>query len=205
MTQLHDIDWLRSRWAARFPALETIGGQLVSRYADPSRVYHDVRHLRAVLEAVDLLQDEGADREAVELAAWFHDAVYDVQQTENEAASATLAEMMLAPYADDAKRAEVVRLVLLTRDHAVTDGDPNGAVLCDADLAVLAGGREDYGAYLARVRAEYAHVGDADFLAGRAAVLRGLLALPSLFHTAVGLAQWEGPARANLTRELRSW
>ncbi len=200
--RLDDAGWLRRRWASRFPGLEGTGDLLVSRYADPSRVYHDARHLRSVLEAADLLRDECTDPDAVELGAWFHDAVYDVRRGDNEEASARLAETVLASYVDASTLAEVVRLVLLTCDHAVPDGDRNGAVLCDADLAVLASGRDDYDAYVARVRSEYAHVSDADFRAARATVLRALLALPSLFHTRLGLREWEEPARANLAREL---
>lgn len=195
-------EWLRRRWATSFPGLGGTGEQLVSRYTEVARVYHDVRHLRSVLESVDLLRSECSDLDAVELAAWFHDAVYDVRRDDNEEASAALAESLLASYLPGPRLTEVVRLVLLTRDHAVRNGDNNGAVLCDADLAVLAGDRADYDRYVADVRGEYAAVSDVDFRAGRAAVLRRLLDLPSLFHTQLGGELWEHRARANLGREL---
>jgi predicted metal-dependent HD superfamily phosphohydrolase len=57
---------------------------------------------------------------------------------------------------------------------------------------------------VAGVRAEYAHVADADFRRGRAAVLRDLLAKPTLFHTAAARALWEERARANVAGELAS-
>ncbi|MGI8701602.1 MAG: HD domain-containing protein [Nocardioidaceae bacterium] len=199
-----DAAWLRRRWVRRFPSLGPVGDGLVSRYGAASRIYHDVRHLRHVLETLDLLAGECDDLDAVELAGWFHDAVYDVRRGDNEEASAALAEVVLGPRLDSAVLAEVVRLVLLTRDHAVPDGDRNGAVLCDADLVVLAGETQEYDAYAQRVRAEYADVSDEDFRAGRSAVLRGLLDLPSLFSTRLGRDEWEKPARANLARELAS-
>ena len=196
------VHWLRGRWSARFPESPAIGEAVIARYADRGRVYHDVRHLSEVLQRVDALAAEAVDLETVELAAWFHDAVYDVRSDDNEASSAGLARRLLTPYRTGAQLEEVARLVLLTRDHAVGADDANGAVLCDADLAVLASGPADYGEYTSRVRQEYAHVSDEAFRAGRAAVLRRLLDLPTLFYTGYGGAHWEAPARANLTAEL---
>jgi predicted metal-dependent HD superfamily phosphohydrolase len=195
---------LRSRWHELLPKAPDVGEMLLSRYADHARVYHDLHHLAAVLEAVDLLRDEAADPPTVEMAGWFHDAVYDIGGYDNEAASAELAGRTLAPYLDPETIGEVRRLVLLTRDHAVAEGDRNGAVLCDADLAVLAGSPAAYDEYVRRVRREYAAVPDDAFRVGRARVLRELLALPRLFHTPHGRAHWEVTARANLERELAS-
>ena len=194
--------WLRERWLRRFVDLGGIGEVVLAAYGEDSRIYHDVRHLYDVVTVVDLLGGESLDPDAVELAAWFHDVVYDVRRTDNEASSADQAARLLAPHLEPERVDEVVRLVLLTRDHQVTARDANGAVLCDADLAVLARSPERYDEYAARVRLEYAHVDDDAFRAGRAEVLRSLLALPSLFATAYGRQHWESPARANLHREL---
>jgi predicted metal-dependent HD superfamily phosphohydrolase len=98
--------------------------------------------------------------------------------------------------------AEVSRLVLLTAGHAAGAGDRDGGLLCDADLAVLAGEPGAYDEYAAAVRREYAHVADPEFRAGRAAVLRRLLALPALYRLPELRAAWEPTARANLAREL---
>lgn len=211
-----DGDWLRARWRVRTATLGRgivdVGDLLLHRYDDRARRYHNLRHLRQVLEAVDELfanQDVDAltnpgNLWVMEQAAWFHDAVYDVRRTDNEEASAALARELLAPYIGPAPLEEVARVVLLTRDHAVADGDRTGAVVCDADLVVLAGSPEEYDGYVRRVRAEYAHVGDEDFRVGRARVLQGLLDLPALFHTEHGARHWEAPARANVERELAS-
>ena len=92
--------------------------------------------------------------------------------------------------------------MLLTEQHRPADDDPNGCALSDADLAILAAPAERYAEYVAAVRRECAHVSDADFAAGRAAVLRDLLAKPHLFHTAHARSSWEAAARANVEREL---
>ena len=97
---------------------------------------------------------------------------------------------------------EVARLVRLTAAHDVADDDRDGAVLCDADLAVLASDDLRYSSYVEGVRREYAHVDDAAFAVGRAHVLSTLLDRPTLFRTAHGRSAWEQRARANVTAEL---
>ncbi len=179
------------------------GAALLARWVEPHRRYHDVRHLRAVIGRVDLLAGEADDADACRLAAWFHDAVYDPQAGDNEERSATVAaETLTALDVAPETVAEVVRLVRLTRTHDVAYDDANGAVVCDADLAVLAGRPEEYAAYVQAVREEYRHVPDADFATGRARVLRALLAQEPLFRTAYGHQQWEATARTNLRAEL---
>ncbi len=185
------------------PGHPTIGEELIARYCDPVRRYHNHVHLADVLTGIDVLSPEAANRTAVELAAWFHDAVYDVRRDDNEEQSARLAEsQLLAAGLDEAQTQEVARLVRLTAGHDPSADDPDGAVLCDADLAILAGDETRYAAYANGVREEYAHVDDDTFRAARALVLRQLLSLPQLFNTAEGRRRWQDSARANLQREL---
>ena len=88
-----------------------------------------------------------------------------------------------------------------TAGHDPAAEDGNGAVLCDADLAVLAAPAESYAAYASAVRAEYGHLSDEEFTTGRIAVLGHLLALPVLYRTPAARA-WTEPARANMGAEL---
>ncbi|MGW2253814.1 HD domain-containing protein [Kitasatospora sp. NPDC001660] len=182
---------------------EPYGRELLRRWAEPQRRYHTVDHLRAVLRHVDGLAGHAADPDAVRLAAWFHDAVYRPDRSENEERSAALAVRALTAAGLPAERiAEVERLVLLTVTHDPAPGDRDGEVLCDADLAVLGGAPEAYAAYAAAVRGEYAFVPEPDFRAGRAAVLRQLLALPALYRTPAAHERFTASARANLAAEL---
>ncbi|MFF1969950.1 hypothetical protein ACFVW5_41255, partial [Streptomyces sp. NPDC058232] len=176
---------------------------LLTRWAEPHRRYHTTAHLTAVLDRIDTLAGHAADPDAVRLAAWFHDAVYRPDRSENEERSAALAERALpeAGVPDDIT-AEVARLVRLTVTHDPAAGDTNGEVLCDADLAILAAAPKEYAEYAAQVREEYGFVPDDAFRDGRAAVLRQLLGLPRLFRTPHGIAEWEPRARQNLLTEL---
>jgi predicted metal-dependent HD superfamily phosphohydrolase len=185
------------------PRTRALGNDLVARYAQEHRRYHDQAHLTAVLDLVDELAEYADDADAVRMAAWFHDAVYDPERSDNEELSAGLAERMLADTDLAADRiAEVVRLVRLTVTHDPAPGDRNGQVLCDADLAVLAAEPEAYAAYASAVREEYGFVPEELFRQGRAEVLRGLLGLPALFHTPRGRDRFEARARHNIETEL---
>ncbi|MDT4998365.1 MAG: hypothetical protein QOK12_470, partial [Mycobacterium sp.] len=175
--------------------------ELLDRWSEPQRRHHNVAHLREVLAAIGLLADRGLafDRDAVDLAAWFHDAVYDVGRDDNEDRSAELARERLAA---SPLRDEVARLVLLTKTHLPADGDVNGAVFSDADLSVLGSDPARYARYAAAVREEYAAVPDDVFARTRVRVLTALLE-GSVFHTQAGRELWEDRARSNLTGEIR--
>ena len=177
------------------------GRDLLVRWAEPHRRYHDLRHLAEVLAALRMLDPDGPA--TVLCAAYWHDAVYDPAAADNEQRSALLAaDAMGGLGAAPPDIAEVVRLVLLTATHRPEPADDAGALLCDADLAVLGSAPERYLQYAADVREEYAHLGDEAFRRGRAAVLRGLADRTSLFTTASGRRRWERPARENLRAEL---
>lgn len=156
-----------------------------------------------MLAVVTDFEDQALDPDAVRLAAWYHDAIYDPRRMDNEEASALLAEAQLPGLGvTSARVAEVGRLIRLTATHDPAPGDRNGALLTDADLAILGAEPAGYRAYAWAVRAEYAHVPDAAFTAGRAGVLESLLALPRLFHTSALHDRLEDRARQNLTAEL---
>ena len=178
------------------------GQALIASWAEPHRRYHSLSHLRGILTRVEELADHAVDPDAVRLAAWYHDSVYQGQPDDEERsaqrAEADLDELGVAPQFV----AEVGRLVRLTRDHNPAGVDRNGETLCDADLAALGIEPSRYRANTAAVRAEYPHVPDGEFRSARARVLRTLLSRPSLFRTPLARSRWESQARANMADEL---
>jgi predicted metal-dependent HD superfamily phosphohydrolase len=179
---------------------EELREDLLARWSETHRKHHTITHLHEMLDAVGLLADAGIefDREAVELAAWFHDAIYEIGRDDNEDRSAQLARELLA---SSPMRDEIARLVLVTKTHKVANDDINGAVLSDADLSVLGSEPLRYRAYAAAVREEYADVPDEVFKPARVQVLSSLLEGP-LFHTAVGRGRWGERARRNIAEEI---
>ena len=170
---------------------------LLAAWSEPHRAYHTLDHLKACLAGLEGVTF--ADPDAVAIALWYHDAVYDTTRADNEAASAALARAHLsAAGAPEAAIARVEALIDATR-HAAEPGpdDRDARLLVDIDLGVLGAGPERYARYEAEIRREYAWVPAAWFRARRAELLRGFLARPRVYTTPEFAAR-EAPARANL-------
>lgn len=217
---VHDApQWLISAWnravvgagaTASPDEIEKVGESLLDRWSEPGRHFHNVRHLTDVLARVDELAEETHEPDLVRLAAWYHGAIFDAADGpsyahrggEDEAASAVLARQELTdlgvpPAAVD----RVVELVVALVRHNPTAADFDCAVLCDADLAMLAAEPQRYKAYLEEVRAEYAHLPVEEFVRARIAILRRLEGRTKLFASPLGAA-WEESARQNVGAEL---
>jgi predicted metal-dependent HD superfamily phosphohydrolase len=178
--------------------------QLVAAYSERQRHYHTLQHLReclANLEAASMLAQRPAE---VELALWFHDAVYDPRAEDNEARSAEWAHSAVGAAGCDGALADRVRsLVLATRHEASpAAGDADTDLLLDVDLAIFGTSPERFAESSAQVRAEYAHVPEADYRSGRAGILRGFLARPRIYRTAVFFEALEARARVNIASAI---
>lgn len=200
-------DEMLERWLdLAGPGAPGFGSKLIESYQDPTRRYHTLEHVEHVLDVVDELADVADDLRAVRYAAWFHDAVYLIDtasELSNEERSAQLAEAVLPEIGEPAGMVrEVARLVRLTARHAPAPGDRNGAVLCDADLAILGADAAAYARYREQIRAEYRRIPEPDFRKGRAAILRDLLSQPRLYRTDAAFERYEQTARANLAAEI---
>ena len=192
---------LLARWNATLPGQEQMATHLLSRYAEPHRRYHTGHHLARVLRAVDELADDH-DLFLVRLAAWFHDAVYAIPagQLPNEEASARLALRELSRAGlEQEDLTQVARLVRLTATHTPGSRDPEGELLCDADLEILAASPAEYAAYTAAIREEYAAVPEAAFVAGRLEIMTPLVE-GDIFRTTKGRALTDA-ARVNVSAE----
>lgn len=198
---------LLERWTALAgPGGARYGRRLIGCYRESHRRYHTTEHLAYVLDVVDLLEAEAERPDAVRYAAWFHDAVYDIaidSRLTNEERSARLAEAVLGRLRLPAELvANVGRLVRNTADHRAAPNDRDGAVLCDADLAILGSEPEEYRRYAALVRQEYRHIRDAQFRPGRVKILRELLRRPAIYRTEHARGLFEEAARANVAAEI---
>jgi predicted metal-dependent HD superfamily phosphohydrolase len=200
-------NWLRDDWqrlmsAAGLPPAESVRDELLHRYGEAGRFYHNQHHLLQVLTVIHGLEDRASDPCAVLLAAWFHDAVYDSRAKENEARSAVLARRLLP--AIGASLAMIERacdLILRTQAHQA-DGKADAEVLLDADLSILGSAAEEYDRYAAAIRQEYAWVADADYRLGRSKVLEGFLQRDRIYFTPEMHQLSEASARQNLRREI---
>lgn len=176
--------------------------RLCDRYGEPQRHYHTLAHVQHCLETFDGLRGEADDPNAVEMALWFHDAVYDPRRKDNEKQSAELAAVVLDVGGFPSTFIETVcDLVRATAPGSPTSGS-DVAVLLDCDLAILGASPAAFDEYERQIRREFAWMPPLAFLAGRSALIHRLLARPSIYVTQAMRLGCEPHARANLTRSL---
>jgi predicted metal-dependent HD superfamily phosphohydrolase len=171
-------------------------------YAQPDRHYHNWDHIARCLEELAPLRSRCRDPLALEMAIWFHDAVYDPRRHDNERESALLARraggaLGLSPALLD----EVEGLILLT-DHRRVPAAADARLLLDIDLAVLASGRRRYAAYEAAIRREYDFVAEKDYRLQRSRLLESFLTRPAVYTSPRFRRRYEARARRNLRAAL---
>ncbi|GAB2771397.1 putative metal-dependent HD superfamily phosphohydrolase [Hymenobacter luteus] len=182
--------------------------QLTDAYSASDRHYHALPHIRALLDAVKQHPTLVQDREVVELAIWFHDAVYSTLRDDNEARSAALAlEFLRHSTLSPARRQRVAYLIERTKDHTQPQpaADPDLHFFLDADLQILGAPEADYWQYARQVRQEYRLVPDFMYRRGRRKVLEKLLGVPVLYQTPAFRERLDAQARRNLRAELKVW
>jgi predicted metal-dependent HD superfamily phosphohydrolase len=203
MRDLLQRSWARA-WAgclAQGDGAE-IAEQLLGAYREPHRAYHSVQHLVECLTNFGEHADLARRPHEVELALWFHDAVYDVRASDNEERSAELATRSLSAATVPVGTIEFIRSLILATKHTEAPNDPDGALLCDIDLAILAASPSRFAEYEFQIRAEYAHVADAAFAKGRSEVLRQFLDRPRIYGTDFFYSRFEQRARQNLQQAI---
>ncbi len=178
------------------------------RYREPGRHYHTWRHVAACLRELRRARPSAGDEQelgALELAVWFHDAVYEPGRPDNEEASAELALRWSAALGlGPGLGRRAARLILATRHDriATASQDPGEALLRDIDLAVLGAGRLRYMRYERGIAREYAGLPPERFREGRARLLRDFLARPTLYAAPGFRRRLERRARRNLALAL---
>lgn len=172
--------------------------RLAAAYSEKSRHYHTLQHLAECLAELDGHRTLAQQPELMEMALWFHDAVYDSHSAANEEDSAQLAVDCLRGGAVGDERVETVRrLILCTKTHE-PGADPDAALLIDIDLTILGQPATRFWEYERAIRAEYAWVPAATFAEKRAEILTRFLQRPAIYRTEPFRQKYEAAARANL-------
>lgn len=185
--------------AARQGLADGIFERLASAYGEPHRQYHTLVHIVEMLDCLDRSRHLAVNEDAVALAVWFHDAVYDstVAHGANEAASADL----LTAHCPVAAAAPAHAMILHSAHHGPSD-DPDTRLFCDLDLYRLAGPLETFLKHGADVRAEYGWVSDEAWASGRASFMSEFLKRPVIYQTGYWRERLEADARRNIAYVL---
>ncbi|GAX36587.1 HD domain-containing protein [Nodularia sp. NIES-3585] len=186
-------------------AVEQTFTDLVKAYSTSDRHYHTLKHIDHVLNTIDTLQTYAQHLPAVQLAAWFHDVVYDTQAQDNEERSADYACELLSNFGIPTNTiATVSRLILNTKHHQAATNDYDSQVLLDADLAILAANPVQYQKYARAIRQEYAWLSELEYMTGRRQVLEHFLQQQRIYHTPLMFQVAEQSARSNLQAEIQT-
>ncbi len=195
-------DRLSIEYTSKQSGIDRVFKLLVAAYTQPDRHYHNLNHLDQIFVILDRFSDL-ANPNAVYLAAWFHDFIYDPQAADNEIQSARAAEDLLVNLgASPATIDRVSSLILATNGHKVDPKDRDLSIFLDADLAILGTDPVIYQAYQQSIRREYSWVSDAAYQTGRIRVLKRFLTRDRLYYTALLFNELESIARLNLEREI---
>jgi predicted metal-dependent HD superfamily phosphohydrolase len=175
---------------------------LTAAYAEGHRHYHNQRHIAECLREFDAARHLTGQAEAVELALWFHDAVYDTRAGDNEERSAALAKECLdeAGISGSISNA-VVEFVMATKTHE-SSGNADAAVMIDIDLSILGQTEERFLEYEAQIRKEYAWVPGLIFDPKRAGILEGFLRRERIYKTEWFYDKYEEKARRNIQMSI---
>lgn len=176
--------------------------ELHQAHTHEARFYHNEQHISECLSQFQKLRALAERPAEIEIAFWFHDAVYDTKANDNEARSAEWAERVLSSLGVGAASiARVVAMILATKTHETDDTD--SALLVDIDLGILGASEAAFQCYDEAIRSEFHWVPWVQYKRARAAVLQGFLNRAFIYQTDYFKTHHEQQARSNLERKVR--
>ncbi|MBK8962055.1 MAG: hypothetical protein IPM75_03020 [Candidatus Competibacteraceae bacterium] len=205
-------------WEARFVALwnRAAGGaataasaiyqRLARLYGESHRHYHTFEHIRRCLEEFDAVVALTDDPDHIEMALWFHDAIYAPGAPDNEQRSADLFQRCAEGGMDERFRQSVRELIMATA-HRRAPVRRNDCFVVDIDLCSFGSPWETFERDGRRIRAEFAGVPDDRYYPNLLRFLRALQSRPTFFFTDYFQRCYEAIAHANtqrLVEELRA-
>jgi predicted metal-dependent HD superfamily phosphohydrolase len=191
-------------WNPRWRDLKAVGDpvvwhrRLIDAYSEKRRHYHNLQHLDECLGELYSVRSLATQPAIVEMALWFHDAVYDPRSGTNEEDSASLAVDCFTAAHLPTESVEAVRqLILCTKTHQPNAG-ADAALLVDIDLAILGQPPARFWAYEQGIKAEYSWVPEETYVQKRTEILASFLRRPTIYRTDPLKQKYELMARTNL-------
>ena len=177
--------------------------RLHTAYTESWRAYHNLDHIGHCLAELAAVRQLADDPIALEAAVWFHDVIYDTRRKDNEERSAGLADVILQDAGKPNNFRGHVHTLILATKHESQPTSSDTRLLADIDLSILGQSSERYAEFEQQIRREYAWVPDADFAAGRSAILNSFLQRESIYSSPIFVRQYEEPARVNLAWAIK--
>lgn len=182
--------------------IDTWWQRIQTAYAEKHRHYHNLNHIKSVIDELYSCKDDINDWEATCLAAFFHDIVYEPLRKDNEERSADVADIYLSNLNMPEKQRNSTRqFIIATKKHEpLKTADIN--YFTDADLSVLGWPLPLYENYVRQIREEYKWYPDLIYKPGRRKVLEHFLKMDRIFKTDYFYSKYEVRAKENILSEL---
>jgi predicted metal-dependent HD superfamily phosphohydrolase len=196
------------RWMALWQHLgaqtdaSKIYNDLATRYSEPHRAYHTLEHIGHCLDEFEQVRQLATNPNTVELALWYHDAIYDTKTKDSEERSAALAVEVIRSASLPDNLGQLVANLIMATKHTAAPTDPDVQLLVDIDLSILGQSEDKFDEYEMRVRKEYEWVIEDAFVVGRSAILKSFLDRPTIYSTQFFRNKYEAQARRNIARSL---
>ncbi len=151
------IDRWRALWTSlgSDPRHDDLYRELAAAYGEPHRAYHGLAHLEHCLEQLDAHREEAEAAGEVELALWFHDAIYRPTACDNEEQSADWARSAIRSAGLSSDLAERVAALIMATCHDAVPESADARLIVDVDLSILGSPPAAYDRYEDAVRREY--------------------------------------------------
>jgi len=182
-----------------FPSNETIFEALAAAYSERHRRYHTARHIDDCIKQFDILRPQADNPAMIELALWFHDAVYNPYAHDNEEKSADWATQFLIDVGAPENLIALTRELILATRHDAAAANRDMAILIDVDLSILGSDSERYALFEQQVREEYRWIPGLLYRRERRKILKSFLDRNQIFMTREFFERYESSARNNLT------
>jgi len=196
-------DWDRAWQALGLAPPADLLSALNARYAESHRAYHTLQHLTECFEQLGPVAALSERLPEIQLALWFHDAVYDTRAQDNEQQSADWAREALASAGAAREVGERVHALVMATRHAAVPEGIDAQVLVDVDLSILGAETARFAEYEQQIRREYVWVPEQAYRGARVRVLKSFLERPKIYATPWFAEHREARARANLARSIR--
>lgn len=181
----------------------TLWAEIEKAYSDKKRHYHNLSHLKYMIEKALEYMDLLSDPDIVMFSIFYHDVVYKTIRQDNEQKSADIAKDRLSRLGVPGdKISRCISQIMATKKHSDNaTNDTNYFV--DFDLAILGDTSDNYMEYTKKIRKEYSIYPDFLYKKGRKKVLQHFLNMDRIFKTDAFYKKYEEQARANLKTELK--
>ena len=174
--------------------------RLTSAYNEPQRHYHTLDHIGHCLSLFDQCKALLDNPDALELAIWFHDAIFETGKPDNELRSAELYQSLSADVHPNELRELVGRLIIATLHDGGSLEDKDAGYMVDIDLSSFGLPWEDFLRDTQDLRKECGHLSDEEYYQRQSSFRTGLMARPKFYMTDYFYERYEQQARENLER-----